>query len=325
MTDERCITGLESLPAGVRGCVLTIGNFDGVHRGHRRIVETARELARAEGTVVAALTFEPPPDLVLRPDDAPERVVPPAVKGRLLREAGCNWVVTARTDRALLSLTPEEFVGQIIIRNFAPKHVVEGPNFYFGRKRAGNVEMLARAGAEAGFDVHVAEPVQLDLPEGREVVSSTLIRRCVAAGDVQQAALCLGREFTLYGCVVAGRGIGKVLDYPTANLSYGEQICPADGVYAGRAAIAGKQYAAAISVGNQPTFPSDRPDQPIVEAFLLNASGDFYDREIALSFQARLREQRRYESIEDLKAQIAEDVEQVRGLLEGNQDREIHG
>jgi riboflavin kinase/FMN adenylyltransferase len=160
----------------------------------------------------------------------------------------------------------------------------------------------------------VAEPVHLELSDGKSLVSSTLIRRLVSQGRVADAALCLGRPFALYGRVVRGRGIGRLLDYPTANLRLGDQVIPADGVYAGYADLAGKRCAAAISVGSAPTFCPESRGQRTVEAFLLNGSGDLYDLDIELSFTHRLREQRRYDSPEALKAQMAKDVEQVRQL-----------
>ena len=316
--DDRCLTGLDSLPPAVRSCVLTIGNFDGVHRGHARILQTARERARAGGLAVVAMTFEPPPDLVLRPDDAPQRVVPPEIKARLLREAGCDWVVTAHADRALLALEPQPFIEQVIVRRFAPRHVVEGPNFCFGRRRAGTVETLRRAGTAEGFEVHVTEPVRVELSGGEEVISSTLIRRLVAAGRVADAARCLGRDYCLVGRVVQGTGLGRSLGYPTANLSAGEQVCPGDGVYAGRAVVGGNQFAAAISVGTKPTFTDGEPAERVVEAFLLNAAGDYYDETMALSFVRRLRAQRRYDGPEALKAQMAKDVERVREMVGGS-------
>ncbi len=317
--DERCIQGLESLPAAARSGVLTIGNFDGVHVGHRRILQVARDLAHSAPAAVVAMTFEPPPDLVLRPEDAPQRVVPPEVKCRLLREAGCDWVVTAAADRAMLAMAPTEFVEQVIVRRFSPRHVVEGANFRFGRGRAGGVETLRQAGAPAGFELHVADPVRVRLAGGEEVVSSTLIRRLVAAGRVAGAARCLGRDFSLYGRVVPGSGLGRSLEHPTANLALGEQVCPGDGVYAGTAAVAGGEFAAAISVGTKPTFTATGEARRTVEAFLLDASGDYYDETMTLSFARRLRDQRRYESAEALKAQMAKDVERVREICGGGE------
>jgi len=313
--DERCVTGLEAVPAAARSGVLTIGNFDGVHVGHRRIIAMARERADADGCPVVAMTFDPPPDLVLRPADAPERLTPAAVRAALLREAGCDWVVTARADPALLGLTPEAFVEQVIVARFAPRYMVEGPNFRFGRQRGGDVDFLAREGARRGFDVRVAEPVRLAVAGEERVISSTLIRRLVAEGDVSAAARCLTRAFTLHGQVVPGEGIGRTLGRPTANLSPGEQVCPGEGVYAGRARVSGREYAAAVSVGTRPTFTAGDPAGRVIEAYLLDASGDFYGRRMALSFVRRLRAQRRYDGPAALQAQMARDVENVRAAL----------
>lgn len=313
--DNRCIQGIDSVPPAARGCVLTIGNFDGVHVGHRRIIEMARGLSGGQSAVVA-MTFDPPPDLVLRPADAPLRVVPQAVKCRLLLAAGCDYVVTVPANTETLSMTPDDFARRIIVDSLAPRHMVEGPNFFFGRKRAGSIETLAEIGLREGFEVHVADPVRTELSDGVQLVSSTLIRRLVSEGRVADAATCLGRSFTLYGRVVRGRGIGRLLDYPTANLRLGDQVIPADGVYAGYADLAGKPCVAAISVGSAPTFCPEAGAQRTVEAFLLNGAGDLYDLDIELSFTHRLREQRRYDSPEALKAQMAKDVEQVRQLCE---------
>ena len=313
--DNRCIDGLDSLPPEIHGCVLTIGNFDGMHVGHRRIIDMAVGLAAGRAAVVA-MTFDPPPDLVLRPADAPLRVVPHAVKCRLLLEAGCNYVVTVASSIEMLSMTPDEFARRIIVGAIGPRHMVEGPNFFFGRKRAGNIAALAEIGRREGFEVHVAEPVHMELSDGVCLVSSTLIRRLVAQGRVDDAATCLGRAFALYGRVVRGRGIGRLLEYPTANLQLGDQVIPADGVYAGYAEVAGSRCAAAISVGSAPTFRLEAQGQRTVEAYLLNGSGDLYDQDVALSFTHRLREQRRYGSPEALKAQMAKDVEQVRQLCQ---------
>ncbi|MHC4984047.1 MAG: riboflavin biosynthesis protein RibF [Planctomycetota bacterium] len=309
---ERLIQGLEAVGEKLRGCVLTVGNFDGVHVGHRRILETARALGEAEGSRVVVLTFDPPPDLVLRPADKPQRLTPHDEKCRLLLAAGADHVVKALSERKLLAMTAEEFVHLVILQRFAPRHLVEGENFFFGRGRSGNIDTLRLTGLRAGYVLHVVEPVLVELPEGPRRISSTLVRRLIAAGRIEDANLCLGRDFALYGRVLAGRGRGRFLEYPTANVNPGEQICPADGVYAGTAAVAGQRTAAAISIGRKTTFG---PGQDrCVEAFLLNARGDYYDEKMALGFKRRLRDQRQFGSAEDLKAQIAKDVERVREI-----------
>ena len=308
------ILQLESFPADVRNCVLTIGNFDGVHVGHQRIIEIARPLAANNGPVVA-LTFNPPPDLVLRPADAPLRLTPHEVKCRLLIEAGCDYVVTEAASQEILSLTPDEFAERIIVSAFGPRHMVEGPNFFFGKKRAGNVETLREIGQRNGFEVHVADPIRMELSDDETLVSSTRIRGLVGRGQVAEATRCMGRPFTLYGKVIRGRGLGRKLEYPTANIQPTGQVIPADGVYAGYAEIAGKRRTAAISVGTAPTFNSETEGQRLVEAHLLSTAEDLYGQSIAVAFVERLREQRRYDNPEALKTQMARDVEQVRMIV----------
>jgi len=309
--DTRCIRGLDNLPDAARGCVLTVGNFDGVHLGHRRILDDARRLADAEGAAAVAMTFDPPPDLVLRPDDQPRRITPAARKAELLLAGGADYVVTAGTDAKLLGLSPEAFVSDVIVSRFAPRHLVEGSNFFYGQCRSGNIDTLREAGARHGFAVHVPDPVAVDLGEGPVPISSTLIRLLLLDGRVKDAARCLGRDFVLYGRVTGGQRRGRVLAYPTANIDAGGQVVPGDGIYAGRATVGGAKSAAAISVGDRPTFG---PGERAVEAFLLDAEGDFYNESLALSFAERLRDQRKFADGEALRAQIARDVERVREI-----------
>ena len=312
MSDRR-IQGLENLPAGARSCVLTIGNFDGVHLGHQAILATARLEADRAGVGVAAMTFDPPPDLVLRPVDEPRLLTPPARKADLLLQAGADWAVTVQTTPELLRASPEQFLQRIVMDRFAPAAMVEGEDFSFGRARAGNIEFLRRFGLENRFSVHVVPAVGVTIAGARRRISSTLVRGLIADGAVEEARACLGRCFALVGAVVAGHGRGRTLDYPTANLDPGRQIVPADGVYAGHARVGERDYLAAVSVGNQPTFPSGKH---AVEAFLLEAKGDFYGQEMTLEFCRRLREQRRFENVQALRAQMNEDVQRVRDLLE---------
>ncbi|MDY6914623.1 MAG: bifunctional riboflavin kinase/FAD synthetase [Planctomycetota bacterium] len=311
--DNRCITGLENLPDEVRGCVLTLGNFDGVHLGHQKILQTARSLADAETAPVAAATFEPPPDAITHPAHQLQRITQPQQKGRLLLEAGADFAVTIRFDEKLMSMSPEAFIKQIIVARFAPRHVVEGRNFFFGRGRAGNVETLSRAEPAAKFAVHVVEPVTAALA-GRDVrVSSSLIRSLVGQGEIEQANQCLGRRFELLGRIIAGAGHGRLLEFPTANIEPHQQVCPADGVYAGKAEITDRQFPAAISIGNKPTFGP--AEQRTVEAFLIGAEGDYYDQPMSLSFAARLRDQQQFDGVERLKAQIEKDVQRAREII----------
>ena len=293
--------------------MLTIGNFDGVHLGHQRIIQTARSVADAEGLPVVAMTFEPPPDAALRPEHLPRRITPPEARTRLLLEAGCDYVVIVPVDRELLTTTAENFIQQIVVKRFAPKHIVEGANFFFGRQRSGTVETLSEAAPAGGFEMHLVEPVTVELPQGRSRIASTLIRSLIEAGHVADAARCLGRQFALFGRVVPGSGLGRQLGFPTINLELSEQACPADGVYAGKALLPAGQYPAAVSIGANPTLAVERRT---VEAFLIDAQGDFYDQQAALHFLQRIRDQKRFDDIESLKDQIAKDVQRVRETLQ---------
>ncbi len=306
----KIIHGLEQLADKPAGAVVTIGNFDGVHRGHQRIVRTASELAADSGVGVVAVSFEPPPVRLIAPASAPEAVMHMSQRCEALGDAGADTVMLLNTTPELLSMTPGQFVRDVLVEKFAPSHVVEGGNFFFGHKRAGNVATLAEFGREYGFQVHVVEAVTAELFDGEAtVVSSSLIRRLIRDGRVEDAAICLGRPYAMLGAVVPGRGLGRELGFPTANLDCGEQLVPADGVYAGRAALDGKVHPAAISVGTRPTF-GDLPRA--IEAFILDEVGDLYDRQVDLAFLAHVRPQEKFDSAEKLRRQMAEDIQHVR-------------
>ena len=311
--NECCIQGLDRVPASLRGCILTIGNFDGVHLGHQRILDTARAPAEAKGLRVAALTFHPSAEEFFRPDAAGREITPPEAKCRLLLQAGADYVVIATFDATVMRMTAEDFIRNIIVRTFSPALVVEGPDFAFGQGRAGNVQLLQAAGRNEGFDVRVVEPVMAELGGSSRCVSSTLIRELVEDGQIEAAALCLGRQFALYGRVVPGARRGRMLAFPTANIDSGRQVIPGDGVYAGRAEVGGREYTAAVSIGDNPTFGAN---ERTIEAHLLNTHGDFYDEVITLRFLRRLRRQKRFPDAEALKAQIAKDIKRVRKICE---------
>jgi riboflavin kinase / FMN adenylyltransferase len=307
-----CITGLDNVPPQARGGVLTLGNFDGVHLGHQSILASARSLADAEKIPVVVMTFDPPPDLVLRPDDPPRRITLSDRKSALLCGCGANYAITAQTDMPLLSLLPEDFVREIIVGYFEPRHIVEGNNFFYGRRRAGDVETLRQSGLEHGFTVHMAESVVADFGDGPVQISSTLIRRMLLEGKIELAGRALGRRFEICGTVVEGMKRGRELNYPTANIDPGQQIVPGDGVYAGVAIVDQRECPAAISIGDQPTFGDTGRT---IEAFLLDTDGCFYGKVMRLGFTARLRDQRRFESSTELIDQMRKDVERVRKIV----------
>ncbi|MCK5114082.1 MAG: bifunctional riboflavin kinase/FAD synthetase [Phycisphaerae bacterium] len=306
---ERHIVGLQNVPAALHGCVLTVGNFDGVHMGHRKIIARAKQLARQAGTAAVAMTFDPAPDVVIRPNDAPQRLTTHTERVALLLEAGCDFVVTVKTDIALLSLAPADFIDQILVDRFAPSSMVEGHNFFFGAKRGGTVETLAAAGKDRGFDVVIVEPELIELDGKTQRVSSTLIRELMLTGRVEDATVALTRPFTMTGEVIGGEQVGRVLEFPTANLDPGREVVPADGVYAGRVTLEDKPYPAAISIGCKPTTGlTDR----VIEANLIGASGYFYGETISVSFMHRLRGQVKFANLDELKTQITKDIQRTK-------------
>lgn len=305
--------GVASIDPAFRGAVLTVGNFDGVHLGHQRILRTARALAHVSSASVIAMTFEPHPVELLRPEQAPRRLTPWNEKARQLAAAGADAVVRLETDWPLLSLGAEEFVREILIKQIHPSYIVEGPNFGFGRGRNGNVETLRQLSPKGGFQVHVVDPFQIhiDGDDAPFVVSSTMIRKFLGAGDIPRATACLGRPYTLIGTIIRGAGEGKSLGFPTINIDFGEQLIPREGVYAGTAEIDGDQKLAAISIGVRPTLGGSAL---AVEAFILDDDRNLYGRTARLDLAAFIREQCRFESREALSAQIARDVAEVRRL-----------
>ena len=306
----RVIHGIDAVTPPLDGSVLTIGNFDGVHRAHQQLLAQAGLFAVEANVPVVVLTFEPHPLTIVAPDKAPARLSPVDEKLRLLAVAGANVCVVARSDPALLAVEPERFVEDIVWKVFHPSRIVEGPSFGFGRGRRGNAEMLRELAAPHGCDVHIVEPVTLQVQPGETLlVSSSLIRRLIAEGKVHRAALCLGRPYTLIGDVVRGDGRGRTIGFPTANLDITDQLIPGDGVYSGHATVGDKSYACAISIGPAATFGvSERR----VEAHLLDYSGDLYGARIRVSFLRLLRAQQRFESPAALVEQLHRDVQTVR-------------
>ena len=309
----RIVHGLGALDPPIGRSVLTIGNFDGVHRAHQQLLAQAGLFAANTGGPVVALTFEPHPLTIVAPNKAPGRLSTPDEKLRWLAEAGAHVTVVARSEPALLGLEAEHFVHEVIVRQFHPTHIVVGPSFGFGRDRKGTPSTLRRLAA--GFDcvVHVVEPVTLQIEEGETLmVSSSLIRSLLGKGKVRRAALCLGRPYALVGEVVGGDHRGRSLGFPTANVAVSDQLVPADGVYGGRATVRGGTYRAAISIGTTPTFGGTTQR---IEAHLLDFDGELYGESIRVEFERWLREQRTFNSPAALVSQLNRDVEAVRDCL----------
>ncbi|MFI7214588.1 bifunctional riboflavin kinase/FAD synthetase [Micromonospora maritima] len=299
--------GYEAAPGGWGRSVVTIGVFDGVHKGHQATIGHAVARARELGVKSVVVTFDPHPAEVVRPGSHPAVLTEPARKAELIEALGADVLCVVPFTPEFSRLPAEAFVHDILVEHLHATLVVVGDNFRFGHRAAGDVALLERLGRTFGFAVEGAPLVA----EAGTVFSSTYIRSCVDAGDVRAAAAALGRPHRVEGVVVRGDQRGRELGYPTANLlTHRYAAVPADGVYAARLVRrGGDPLAAAVSIGTNPTF-SGRERR--VEAYALDFSGDLYGERLALDFVAHLREQRTYDAIEPLVAQIAEDVERTR-------------
>jgi riboflavin kinase / FMN adenylyltransferase len=295
------IDRLDDFPESLRGGAVAIGNFDGVHRGHARLVERLRLMAGRIGGPAVVFTFDPSPTRILRPDAAPEPLMWMERKIEILAELGVDAVLVYPTDRALLQLEAREFFDRIVRGRLAARAMVEGPNFFFGHNRSGNVEVLRRFCAEAEMPFEVAEPVAL---EG-QIVSSSRIRALVLEGQLDDARQMLGRPYRIRGEVAHGVGRGAGLGFPTANLTQIDTLLPAEGIYAARGLADGAWYPAAVSLGPNPTF---REGQLKVEAHLVGFQGTLYQQRIEVDFHAHLREIRQFASVGELLDQVARDV-----------------
>ncbi|MCG3136437.1 MAG: Riboflavin biosynthesis protein RibF [Phycisphaerae bacterium] len=304
--------GYEAVPTTLRGGVLTIGNFDGVHLGHQQLLAQAGLAAESVAVPVVAVTFEPHPMAIVAPHRAPRRLMPLEEKTRCLLRSGAHAVVVLQSTPALLSLEPEEFIRQVIVERLKPYGMVEGRSFGFGRGRRGDMNLLQHLGQQYGFQCHAIDPVQLQMAAGEMVlVSSSLIREQLRKGEVHRAQLCLGRPYALMGVVESGMGRGRALGFPTANLGQVDQLLPAHGVYAGEVELAGIRHLAGVSIGTNPTFKEQKLR---IEAFVLDTSGDWVGQPMRINLWRYLRAQVKYDSAEALSRAISEDVQQIRQL-----------
>ncbi|WP_244927467.1 bifunctional riboflavin kinase/FAD synthetase [Nocardioides sp. W7] len=303
---------LHDVPADLGPTAVVVGNFDGVHLGHRQVLARARDLADASGLTLVAVTFDPHPMAVLRPEHAPSTLTSIEVRAELLAGAGADAVLAVPFDLDVAGWEPDEFVQRVLVDALRAATVVVGANFRFGRKAAGDVASLRAAGERLGF---TAEGIPLD--GGPMVWSSTYVRTCLATGDVAGAAEALGRPYAVRGTVVRGDQRGRELGFPTANVpTDGLTAAPADGVYAGRLQRldTGEIFPAAISVGTNPTFNGVRERR--VESYVLDRTDlELYGVDVEVSFVDRLRGMVAFESVEELVEQMAGDVERARELL----------
>jgi len=307
---EKLFTGPPALPADGRGTVVTVGTFDGVHRGHQAVLREVCARAEATGRRSVLLTFHPHPLKIVRPEHAPPLLTTPLEKKEILAETGLKYAVFVAFTPALSRFEPERFVREVLVERVGVSELVIGYDHGFGRGRSGGTDTLRRLGREIGFGVDVVEPVTTD----EDAVSSTSIREAIQDGDLETATRGLGRPYSMRGVVVRRDGRGKDLGFPTANLkvSGGEKLVPPAGIYAARGVLRKGTFDGALHIGPRPTF---RGSPPTVELHLMNFDGDLYGETVRVDFVRRLREVRPFATAAALVKQMEADVEEARRVL----------
>ena len=305
------IDGSGDIPEIARGAIVTVGNFDGVHRGHQRLLGRARARADAAGVPALAITFDPHPVALLRPEAAPVPLVWLEREIRLLEEAGASLVGVFRTGPWLLELTAREFFDRILCKDLGVRGLVEGPNFAFGHDRTGDVRTLESWCSDAGIEFELVDLAVID----DQLISSSLIRQCLLDGYIDEAARYLGRPHRIRGSVTRGVGRGKLIGFPTINLAGIDTLVPAEGVYAGLAWIPhdDRAWPAACNIGPNPTFDDNTRK---IEAHLIGFSGNLYRQPVELEFLERLRPTRKFSGRDELLVQIKADVKETLRICE---------
>jgi riboflavin kinase/FMN adenylyltransferase len=299
-------------PAGLEGAVYAIGNFDGMHRGHRAVIEQARELARRLGRPCAALTFEPHPVDFFAGRSVIFRLTPEHAKSRLMRKAGLDGMVVMSFGEEIARREPEAFVADVLVARLGLAGAVVGYDFHFGKARAGTPAFLAGAGLRHGFQVDVVPKVSADPDGSSEAVHSAATREALEAGDVERARRLLGYDWFVTGEVIHGRKLGRTLGFPTANLALDPSCRLAYGIYAVRLCVDGVQHNGVASFGRRPTFDNG---PPLLEVFLFDFSGDIYGKRVEVAFIGRIRGEEKFDSVEALVARMNVDVAEARAIL----------
>lgn len=301
---------ISDLPAFLKP-VITIGTFDGVHQGHKVILKKVSEHAKAIGGESILLTFEPHPRKLIFPDQPIHILTPLDKKLQLVLEAGIQHVVVVPFTKEFASLSAEEYISDFLVKTFHPKTIIIGYDHHFGHDRKGNINLLKEMRSDYSFDV-VEIPAQL-IDEA--AVSSTKVRNAISAGQVEDAAQMLGRNYTLAGRVQKGAQLGRRIGYPTANImpAHNEQLIPANGVYAVNVLYNGEIYNAMLNIGYRPTVSTEHTLH--IEAHIFNFSADVYGEEMEIVFVARLRDEQKFGSLDELKAQLKNDEVAAKNLL----------
>lgn len=296
----------------IKNCVVTLGNFDGVHRGHRKIIKKAVERARAINGSAVVYTFDPHPLNVLRPEQEPPKITTFEEKAHLISTLGVDYLVCEHFTKLFAQKTPEAFLQDVICRRLQPREIVIGHDYSFGRGRNGSVALLEQVGAQHGFMVHV-EP---DIRDRNIPVRSTTIRTLITGGKVSLAAKLLGSDYRMSGTVVHGKK--RRIGFPTANLSHIKDLVPHNGVYAVLADTPYGIYGGVVNIGFNPTFDGK---ERTIEAHLFDFNDDLYGRDITLRFVRKIRLERKFDSPEELKRQIGLDIDKAEKILASRKER----
>ncbi|WP_367718845.1 bifunctional riboflavin kinase/FAD synthetase [Nitratireductor sp. GISD-1A_MAKvit] len=299
------------MPAALRGGVVAIGNFDGVHRGHQSVLEPALEIARRDGVPALVLTFEPHPRQVFRPDVPLFRLTPAPMKAALLGALGFDAVVEQQFDRAFSGLSPQEFVHSVLVEGLGITHVVTGYDFHFGKNRGGTPDLLKAAGRDNGFGVTLVDAFS---DEGGAVISSSRIRALLGDGAVAEAAGLLGYRYTVEAEVTGGQKLGRTLGFPTANMALPLETELRHGIYAVRFRRAdGTLHNGVASFGRRPTVTEE--GAPLLETFLFDFDGDLYGERCSVSLFSFLRGEEKFDGLDPLVEQMKRDEAEARALL----------
>lgn len=301
----------------LRHPAVTIGNFDGVHLGHREIFRRVRELAQRTGGVSVVVTFAPHPLQVLAPETGVKLITSPREKAALIEASGIDYLLEIPFDTAFAAIPAREFVERVLVGALGMEHLVIGYDYAFGRGREGDVTLLRELGDRFGYSVELLPAVA----NGATVYSSTAVRTLVTKGDVKDVVDILGRHYFITGTVVHGQHRGRSLGFPTANLATEDDLLPAAGVYAVKVKLGDQFFDGACNIGTNPTFQNERVS---LEVFLFDFDGDLYGREVWVFFMDRLRGERRFPSLEALKEAIAADVARCKSILKDARIVEYH-
>lgn len=309
------LSGTDALPLNLRDCVVAIGNFDGVHRGHQAVLECALELAKQNGLPALVLTFEPHPRSFFKPDEPIERLTDASEKAEILRLMGFDAVIEQPFTGDFAALSAEDFVRNILVEQLRANRVVTGYDFHFGKGRRGTPQFLEEAGQSSDFSVSLVDAFS---DEGRNLVSSTRVRSLLCAGEVAEAAGLLGYRYRVSGEVIHGKKLGRTLGFPTANMVIDDHVSLKHGIYAVRFRRAdGTLHDGVASFGRRPTIASD--GKPLLETFVFDFSGDLYGEIAEVSFFGYLRGEVKFDGLDPLIAQMKRDEQEARGLLAGAQ------